>query len=332
MDNHYHSGLISKPSNKWTTAQYVTLSYLARTYQNEWKDLARVFNQRFQTELPTSDGLSAQALATMWYGIQRKTCGKTARELLHSTSASFSYTSSGLVDQTLIEKTAIDLSIQLIKRVPEAVVKSPKPIKLHNTSRKRKVVQSDSNTSDKETSFSSIYSQTDSPPSTPKRRRTRIFLETPEHSITRVSKNGLLTPLSSIKPSGQQSQPPKRQTLPHIAFRAFSEASQGINSVNGFRAGAFVDTLTVPPPPSPDDPYYRDEVLRHVAPVPSGPTPLISVTRNLVRALHRALKMGPNSSITVIDLHKADREGRVQPATMLRLQVDHHYSPNGEYL
>jgi hypothetical protein len=332
MDNHYYSGLMRKPSNKWTTAQYVTLGYLARTFSNEWKDLARVFNQYFQTELPTSDGLSARALATMWYGIQRKTCGKTARELLHSKSASFSYTSSGLVDQALIEKTAIDLSIKLIKRVPEAVVKSPKPIKLHNMSRKRKVVQSDSNTSDEETSFSSIYSQTDRPPSTPKRRRTEQVPETPEHSITRASKIGLLTPLSSIKPSGQQSQLPKRQTLPLIAFRAFSEGSQGINSVNGFRAGAFVDIPTIPHPPSPDDPYYRDEALRHVAPVHSGPTPLISVTRSLVRALHRALTMGPNSSITVIDLHKADREGRVQSATMLRLPVDHHYRPYGEYL
>ena len=292
MVNHYYGGLTRKPSNEWTTAQYVTLAHHARTYQNECKDLARVFNQCFQTDLPTSDGLLAQTLATMWYGIKQKTRGKTAQELLHSTSASFSYTSSGLVDQALIEKTAFDLGVQLIKRVPEASVKSPKPTKLHNTSWKRKVVPSDSNTSDKETSFSSAYSQINSPPSIPKRRRTKLVPETPENSITRVSKNGLLTPLSSIKPSGQQSEPHKRQTLPHIAFRALSEGSQGINSVNGFRAGAFVDTLTVPLPLSPNDPYYGDGVLRHVAPVPSGPTPLISVTRNLVRALHQALKMG----------------------------------------
>ena len=89
-------------------------------------------------------------------------------------------------------------------------MKSPKPIELHNKSRKRKVVRSDSNTSDKQTSFSSIYSQTDRPPSTPKKRRTEQVPETPEHSITRVSKIGLLTPLLSMRPSGQQSQLPER--------------------------------------------------------------------------------------------------------------------------
>ncbi|KAL2040139.1 hypothetical protein N7G274_007042 [Stereocaulon virgatum] len=246
----------------------------------------------------------------MWYVIQRKSCSKTARELLHSTSAPFSSTSSGLVDQAFIEKITIDLRIQLMKGVPEPVVKSPKPVELQNISRKRKVVQSDSKMTDTETSFSSIKSQTDMTPSTPKRRRNELVLETPEHSIAPVSEIGLLTPLIT-RTSGQQSQLPERKKLPRIAF-------------------PFVDSLTIPPPPSLDDPYYRDEALRHVVPVASGPTPLISVTRNLVRTLHRALKMGPTSFITIIDLHKADREGRVQSATISRLQVDHLYRPSGE--
>lgn len=119
--------------------------------------------------------------------------------------------------------------------------------------------------------------------------------------------------------------------LPRIAFRAFSNESQGTNSINGFVAGMFLQVSRIPPPPdSPFGNHYQHEALRHIAPLNSGPTPFISVTRSLVRAIHRALRIGPDSSIATIDLHEADKGDSVQSAVMLDLNPTHRYRPHGE--
>lgn len=67
-------------------------------------------------------------------------------------------------------------------------------------------------------------------------------------------------------------------------------------------AGAYasVNPGSIPPPPDPSHHAYLNEAIRHVSSKYSGPTEFISVSRNLLRCLHRALKSESTSSIAVM--------------------------------
>ena len=112
---------------------------------------------------------------------------------------------------------------------------------------------------------------------------------------------------------------------------SFSSLSQGINSAEGFRAGAFVSSQDIPKPPHPKTGLYRENAIRHVAPRPSGPTPFISLSTSLIRCLHRAVRVG-TGKIAVVNLRELDYLGIVQATASLELQVDHRYHPWNEFL
>ena len=107
-------------------------------------------------------------------------------------------------------------------------------------------------------------------------------------------------------------------------------------------AGSYESTeiSSIPLPSATSHPAYRQQAIRHVGRTHSGPTEFISLSRNLIRCLHRALKSESTSSIAVMyvssassltklitssDLHVLQRLGRVQSASSLKLQVEHHY-------
>lgn len=174
--------------------------------------------------------------------------------------------------------------------------------------------------------------RTDFQPYAPKKRCPGLVPKTPSNRNARISENSLLTPPSSKQK--QRSSDLGYKRLPRIAFRAFSDASMGINgdSIRGFQAGAFInmDNHNIPPAPSPINEVYLSEAARHVAKNHTGPTKFISLSRNLLRCLHRAIKAGPDSWIAIIDLQHADRHGAVQAAAALRIKVDCVYKPWGE--
>lgn len=127
--------------------------------------------------------------------------------------------------------------------------------------------------------------------------------------------------------------------VPRIAFRAYSVSSQGFNSAIEFQSGLSVNCNNTAPP-EPSSLLYRHHARRHIARVHEGTTPFISVTRNLIRALHHAFKTEKISSIAVIDLWKAgyvdqyDYQSNpyIQEVRSLKLNPGDPYSGKGEYL
>ena len=79
-----------------------------------------------------------------------------------------------------------------------------------------------------------------------------------------------------IRPTRPITQP---VAISRLAFRGFSERSQGVNSVNEFIAGSFVNAEYIPESPDRKDPVYISEATRHVDLDTSRPTPLISLSK-----------------------------------------------------
>ena len=236
----------SKPNHKWTVPQHVTLAFLAILYSNPWKDIASVFNEYFASDLRNPDRLSSNALASMYNDMQRGRTGKEAMQMLRQTAFSFE-TQPTLVDQDSIERTATKLGIHLIKKLPSASSKGPKPPKM--AKRKAAVLEEDSD----------FLSEPVSTPRTPKKRQHHDPIpRTPDSHHYSGARNGPLTPPATNSQSSVQT--PKR--LPPIAYRAFSRQSQGsYTREDGFRAGAFVNS-EVPRPPDPQSQDYIEEAKR----------------------------------------------------------------------
>ncbi|KAL8948798.1 MAG: hypothetical protein Q9222_005043 [Ikaeria aurantiellina] len=93
--------------------------------------------------------------------------------------------------------------------------------------------------------------------------------------------------------------------------------SQGINAIDGFVAGSFVDIERKDVPVMIDEDQYLHELERHLDPVHSGPTPFISMSQHLLRVLTRAFrcsKMYPTGlsawKVAIIKLSSASSTAR----------------------
>ncbi|KAL8851147.1 MAG: hypothetical protein Q9221_003950 [Calogaya cf. arnoldii] len=101
--------------------------------------------------------------------------------------------------------------------------------------------------------------------------------------------NGLLTPPSSAKKTRTwKSRIQTATAVPSIAFRVFNQHSQGINGPDGFVAGMFINSISIPD--SPDEKEYLNELWRHLEKYHSGPTPFISVSPYLMRVIMHAYR------------------------------------------
>lgn len=67
--------------------------------------------------------------------------------------------------------------------------------------------------------------------------------------------------------------------ITRLGYRGFSANSQGVNSPEGFRAGAFMNVATPPECPGVQTPVYISEALRHVGYTKEWPTPFVSLTK-----------------------------------------------------
>ncbi|KAL8857921.1 MAG: hypothetical protein Q9178_005540 [Gyalolechia marmorata] len=121
--------------------------------------------------------------------------------------------------------------------------------------------------------------------------RRKLFQEsgTPQARSAKVT-FGLLTPPSSqVKRASGGRQVGSHRVVPSIAFRAFDKHSQGVNGIDGFVAGMFVGSTSIPEPPNQTE--YLYELERHLAPRHSGPTPFISVSQYLMRVIIHAYRL-----------------------------------------
>ena len=220
------------------------------SYENSWRELTRIFNEYFLSELGCPDRLSSAALTAMYNDMKRGTTGKDAIKLLQRTAFSFMKEPTR-VDQDAIEQTATKLGIHLIKRPLGPLSRGLKPLNKQRRRPKRKAVVLDEDTD--------FLSEPDSAPRTPKKRQHPNALpQTPDSLDNIGARSHLLTPPDTI--SQQAVVTPKR--LPPVAYRAFSSLSQGsFSKEQGFCAGAFVDS-NVPLPPDPQSKEYIDEAKR----------------------------------------------------------------------
>ncbi|KAI4273787.1 MAG: hypothetical protein L6R38_006249 [Xanthoria sp. 2 TBL-2021] len=125
--------------------------------------------------------------------------------------------------------------------------------------------------------------------------------------------NGLLTPPPSAQKTRKwKSRIQTNTPVPSIAFRAFNSHSQGINGVNGFIAGLFVNSTSIPDPPTEKE--YLAELRRHLEKHHSGPTPFISVSPYLMRVIIHAYRRDREKghktdwSVAVIALSKVSSD------------------------
>ena len=249
VDPRDYSRIQRKPPHKWTISHHVTLVFLARYYENSWKDITHVFNEYFSSEIRNPNRLSSAALASMYNDMTRGVTGKDAMKLLQTTAFSFN-TEPTRVDQDLLEQTATELGIQLIKRPPGSLFKGIKPPKKQRRA-KRKAVELE-----EDTDFLSERESTPRPPK--KRQHPEPLPQTPDSRNNLGARNGLLTPPATVSQPSVVTQ----KFLPPVAYRAFSSKSQGSYSKGqGFCAGAFVGSH-VPLPPNPQSQEYLDEAKR----------------------------------------------------------------------
>ena len=132
----------------------------------------------------------------------------------------------------------------------------------------------------------------------------------------------------------------KEVEIPELAFRGFSSASQGVNTSNGFKAGAFKDVLVVPSAPSTNSPCYKEAAKRHLEKDKSRSTPFVSVIKRQVRlevksryslilnispvrAIRRAAILSEKSDafLAMIDTKRLIEKGQIQAAQNLRLKL-----------
>ncbi|KAL8736936.1 MAG: hypothetical protein Q9181_002184 [Wetmoreana brouardii] len=141
--------------------------------------------------------------------------------------------------------------------------------------------------------------------------RPQIELTTP-HTQRAIFSGGLLTPPSTQKKGVSSDEYTEVVRVPPpIAFRgesfkivefgaldngrlAFSESSQGRNGVDGFVAGSFVDVTNIPDVASGS--IYLEELERHLARQHTGCTPFVSVSQNILRVIHHALRRNRDSN------------------------------------
>lgn len=244
---------------------------------------------------------SQRTIMAQWFWMRAWFTEEAAFKEFNTSDSPYGSKQAKLVSQAALEEKARALGIKIIARAPENQTSSSSPQKSHGIiKRKRGISGPVVDTVDQGANSDFSDAETDFLPITPKKLCQRPVPKTPTHPTPTMRESGLLTPPST---SSRKHQPILQgfKRLPRIAFRAFSDASQGVNSIEGFSAGSFIDhdsfNISPPPPPRTTDPVYLSEAARHVHKDHTGPTPFISLSRNLLRCLHRAVETGPNSSI-----------------------------------
>ena len=127
--------------------------------------------------------------------------------------------------------------------------------------------------------------------------------------------------------------------LPLIGFRGFSPSkTQGYNSADGFRSGRFVHSARIEQCPAIESEEFRSTANEHVGWRKLRPSPWISITTSLIRAMMRARSPQSGRFLAVIDLRKVDESGYIFSTKTLNLKPTKadgskiKYQSGGEYI
>ncbi|KAI4252832.1 MAG: hypothetical protein L6R42_007817, partial [Xanthoria sp. 1 TBL-2021] len=255
--------------HKWTAEEKQVLYLLNGNYDNPSGELWRIFNAHFRER------------RRHWLG-PRKTAWETMRVFnIYPLRYRVWWTDSvSRRVETELARTALSIGIQLLPKYDDI---PPIPIRRR---RKRMSLCGPSSVSTVEIGLQSLRST--SPEQSTVRRNLFGVHSTPSAKRATVT-NGLLTPPPTAKKNRKwKSRVRTNAPVPSIAFRAFNSHSQGINGTNGFIAGMFVNSTSIPDPPTEKE--YLAELHRHLEKHHSGPTPFISVSPYLMRVIIHAYR------------------------------------------
>lgn len=222
------------PRHKWTIEERVTLAILAGYYQMNWSDVVRLLHRCHMTNMRARKRLSERSIIAQWFWMRPFFTEQDAFRELDSASPPYGSEKSKLISQALLEKKARSMGIKLIVRVHKSQTltiiqqKSPTTIK-----RKLSMLGPYFGAVDDNPDSNPSAAETDFLPRTPKKQCQVFVSSTPANRAIRSPENGMLTPASTLQ-STQAHFIAQTRRLPQIAFRTFSQDSQGINSANGF--------------------------------------------------------------------------------------------------
>ena len=256
-----YTALKRKPSNRWTPNQRVVLALLT-SFKNDWKDITKIFNALFRDELPRKDGLSEDALRAMSYCVELRPAEVDALALLQAPSISTDGISFEAMARSWIERTAEALGIVLMHRnlgTPPRATKKIKAMSMIDITPQANLWSNE----DDDGIQRSAKRKLDTMLGTLAKDHTHEpseFYPTPSNSSTRSLKAPNLTPPSPAHLEAEKSyQVPRPKLLPSLGFRAFNECSMGLNHANGFVAGQFVNSRSIPEAPHPRSASFLEE-------------------------------------------------------------------------
>ena len=225
------------PNHKWSTNQRLTLSILRESYSNGWDDLTAVFNRYHKSDIRRRR-LRSAVVRTQFCDMRRKDFD-VAASFKQSQPTLPNYERSVHLTRLQLEKKANEIGIVLIVKAP--------------TKRKRVDVNDDSRTD----FLSDIESQQTLDPQA---TIDLTFPKTPTKDPAQKQSNGLLTPPDSKRRKIRTFTVDKK--LAQIGFRASTSQSQGsFTSALGIRAGAFLNSPTIPLAQDLAEARYRAEAL-----------------------------------------------------------------------
>ena len=126
-----------------------------------------------------------------------------------------------------------------------------------------------------------------------------------------------------------QISPSSLPELPLVGFRGYSDKSQGLNSPQGFRAGAFVGAANIPQCPAVTDASFIAEATFHVGWTKDHSSPFISITTSCIRAIMKSRSPKSGRYLAILDLRKIRSSGSIFEAKSLNLRPT---KPNGDLI
>jgi len=336
-------GPLSKasPRHIWTTQERIALRILVESYDDGWNSVVPVFIAHFQTAENNWHGLSETILKGQHDWMRCRKSVYHTKDISKMVEASLLSPESAESVKSSLEATASRLGMRLVRKGSKAVpreLRSELPVISYKEATILDVLVS-----------ATAPAPTATTPTTPS-DRVATGLETPPrserlsnryvHSPSYLpkppiggtfSKERLLFSSISNKDRSTTQASVSSSELPKLVFRGYTCKSQGLNSVNGFRAGVFVNKQHVTPAPSTNSQAFRSDLLRHISADKSGPTSFVSITKNPIRAIMRASRHKDSGFLSIIDLTRANEVGSIYVAGSLDVKsTGVHYDAKGE--
>lgn len=300
------AALARPPRHSWNHEQRVALCVLRRWFSPNDKDIHLIFNKHYTASIQQQNPghqIARNTLLAQLHDMERDGDDNEAwRSVVLETTFEDPH---GYFENTRqdLEKTASDIGITLLRGWEDKYKNSPRSGS-GRSPRKRK------RQSNAEGVLGHVLDVTEEDqPCTPTKRRSYGLLTPPTSAkrfVRAIRSHQIARRKSQVTQSFTPEQHDKdyihRFIPPDLGFRFWDNNSHGLNTAEGFRAGAFVDRRrSIPSPPDRYDQVFRDQANIHLQPL-AEPSSYISVWEGILPAFHRGLRSSANAHVAFINL------------------------------